>query len=107
MIGKEGKNAHVSIRTCQVSIMVYGAAHLLLQDLCVCGALRSAQVERSMHWIRKFLQLVMPVALLGSLYGPLFLGGALMGSRSWLTPAVKSAVSGVFGEAFYTSRMKS
>lgn len=69
------------------------AAHLLFKELCVRGALRSAQVKRSMRWISEFLQLVMPVALLGSLYGPLFLGGALMSSRGWLTPAMEAAVS--------------
>ena len=72
--------------------MVCSAAHLLFEELCVCGALRSAQVEGPMRWIGEFLQLVVPVALLGSLNGPLFLGGALMGGRGWLTPAMECAV---------------
>ena len=73
--------------------VVYSAAHLLFQELCICGALRSAQVERPMRWISELLQLVMPIALLGSLYGPLFLGGALMGGRGWLTSAMEGAES--------------
>ena len=89
-----------------MNAVVCSAAHLLFKQLCVCGALRSAQVERSMSWISEFLQLVMPVALLSSLYGPLFLGGTLMGRRGWLTPAMEAAVSKACLGELYTKHSK-
>ena len=70
------------------------AAYLLLEDLCVGGALRGAQVEGPVSRVCEFLQLVVPVALLGSLYGPLLFGWALMGSRGWLTPTINGALLG-------------
>lgn len=63
-------------------------AHLLLEELGVGGALRGAQVEGPMRRVREPLQLIVLVALLGSLYGPLLLGGALVGRRGCLTPAL-------------------
>lgn len=89
-------------------LVVHGVAHLLFEELCVCGALSSAQVEGPMRRVSELLQLVLPVALLGSLYGPLLLGGALMGGRSRLTPATTAAVSeACFGEPCILSRIMS
>ena len=89
-------------------LVVHGVAHLLFEELCVCGALSSAQVEGAMRRISEFLQLVLPVALLGSLYGPLLLGGALMGGRGRLTPVPTAAVSeACSGEPSILSRRKS
>lgn len=66
-------------------------AHLLLEELGVGGALRGAQVEGPMRRVSEPLQLIVSVALLGSLYGPLLLGGPLVGSRGRLTPATTPA----------------
>lgn len=76
-----------------LSVVMHGVAHLLFKELRVCGAVSSAQVEGPMRRISELLQLVLPVALLGSLYGPLLLGGPLMGSGGRLTPARSAAVS--------------
>lgn len=43
-------------------------------------------MERSVSGITELLQLLLPVALLGSFYGPLLFCGALMGCRGGLTP---------------------
>ena len=66
--------------------------HLLLELLSVGGPLSSEQVERAVSRITKPLQLLLPVSLLCCLYGPLLLGGPLMGQGGWLAPTQHAQV---------------
>lgn len=49
--------------------------------------------EGAMRCMSELLQLVLAVALLGSLYALLLLGGAQMGGRGRLSPATTAGVS--------------